>query len=1073
MKNTILISSTNLWNVTPIRTSLCVTAFSFLLGSSFNATAFAQEAIPGAKAKAETAIEAGVKKLITHDVYANWRSIQTPILSRDGVWAAYALHGQESDGEVVVKNLQDGREWRSPRGVNPVFSYDGRYLAFAITPTRVELDKAKKEKKKPEDAPKPGLGIMDLTTGKVESLERVKKFSFPEEASGVIAALMEPVKDTKKETKSGSADEQDQDLEQDQAAAGAAAAATPKKKEAGTELLIWDLNQQKKQSLHDVADFAWSKSGSVLAYAVSVKEATKDTNKDANKESNKEANKEAGKVEVTVAEKANNKDIKEEAPNPESEGVYVYKLNDAQSIPLLKGAGSYKHLRFDDEGKQLAFMSNRDDIAKKKAEEAANKSKEATRPAAANKANAKSEEYLPQFAVYVWSEGQSAAKLLVNASSLGMPANSAPSEHAELSFSKDGQRLFLSTAEMQKVEPKNAPEPMKVDLWHWKDPELQSVQKVNAERDKQRSYRAVVHLNEGRFLQLAHKNMPQLMVNENAQFAMGVSSLPYRQLMSWDKLYYDVYAVDLQTGQAKMLIEKTSNMPQLSPAGKYILDFDARKSQWLAYDTSKGQKLDLTSKIKTHFEDQERDTPDLKPPFGVAGWMENDSQVVLYDQFDLWSISLADLSAKNLTAGWGRKNQTQLRYVYLGDNKRSPESKALPNNEAWLLSAEHDVSKATGYYRLDPKSFANPTAPTRLIYADKMIGGVVKAKDSERILFTQQSFTEFPDLWSSDLSFAKTEKISKANPQQAEFNWGTQEQIDYVTADGKKLKALIAKPENFDPKKKYPMMVYIYEKMTDNLHRYVAPAPGQNINVTRYVSNGYIVLRPDIVYTTGYPGKSAMNTVLPAIKTVLAQGYVDPKRVGIQGHSWGAYQINYLLTRTDMFRAAEAGASMANMISGYGGIRWGAGISRAFQYERGQSRIGGTPWDSTAKYVENSPIFQIDKVKTPYLTVHNDDDDAVPWYQAIEFFTALRRLNKEAYWFNYNGEKHGLRDRDNIKHFTVHMGEFFDHYLLNKPRPEWMDKPVSYLERGKRDVMGMFKPVEEKKAQEKSATKVE
>ena len=314
------------------------------------------------------------------------------------------------------------------------------------------------------------------------------------------------------------------------------------------------------------------------------------------------------------------------------------------------------------------------------------------------------------------------------------------------------------------------------------------------------------------------------------------------------------------------------------------------------------------------------------------------------------------------------------------------------------------------------------------------------------------------------MNFAKAEKISQANPQQDQFNWGTQEQIEYVSADGKKLKALIAKPENFDPKKKYPMMVYIYEKMTDNLHRYVAPSPAQNINVTRYVSNGYIVLRPDIVYTTGYPGKSAMNTVLPAVKTVLAQGYVDPKRVGIQGHSWGAYQINYMLTRTDMFRAAEAGASMANMVSGYGGIRWGAGVSRAFQYERGQSRIGGTPWDSTAKYVENSPIFQIDKVKTPYLTVHNDDDDAVPWYQAIEFFSALRRLNKEAYWFNYNGEKHGLRDRDNIKHFTVHMSEFFDHYLLGKARPEWMDKPVPYLERGKRDVMGMFKTPEAKPA---------
>ncbi len=1024
------------------------TALALVLGFSMPAMALAQEAVLS-KPKAESAIQNGVKKLITHDVYANWRSIQTPVLSRDGNWAAYALHGQESDGEVVVKNLQDGREWRSPRGITPAFTHDGKYLVFAIAPTRAELDKAKKEKKKPEDAPKPGFGAMDLATGKVQVIERVKKFGVADEGGSFVAVLLEAAKEVKKEPTPTAKDGENDEFDQ---AAVAAVAAAAKKKEAGTELVVLDLDSDKKHSLKDVADFAWNKSGSHLAYIVSVKEPVKEVNKDANKDVAKD----------TAA-----------ASNVDSEGVYVFQTKDASSRPLLSGAGSYKYLRFNDEGKQLAFMTNRDDQAKKKALETKEKSPEKSgdKPAeqatelAANKSTPKpaekSDNTPAQFALYLWSDADASAQLLVDAASPGMPLNWAPSEHADIAFSKDGQRLFLSTAEIAKPEPKNAPEPMKVDLWHWKDPELQSVQKVNAERDKQRSYRAMVHLSDRRFIQLANKNMPQLMVNENAQFALGISSLPYRHLMSWDKLYYDAYTVDLSNGQAKMLIEKAAFMPQLSPAGKYLLNFDGVKSQWWAYDTSTGKKQEISSHIKTHFEDQERDTPDLKPPYGVAGWTENDASVVLYDQFDLWSIKLADKTSKNLTSAWGKKNQTALRYVYLGDNKRSPESKALPSDQAWLLSAEHDVTHATGYYQLDPKQTGTPS---RLIYADKLMSNVMKAKDSDRVLFTQQSFTEFPDLWSSRLDFAKVEKISQANPQQEQFNWGTQEQIEYVSADGKKLKALIAKPENFDPKKKYPMMVYIYEKMTDNLHRYVPPSPAQNINVTRYVSNGYIVLRPDIVYTTGYPGKSAMNTVLPAIKTVLAQGYVDPKRVGIQGHSWGAYQINYLLTRTDMFRAAEAGASMANMVSGYGGIRWGAGISRAFQYERGQSRIGGTPWDSTAKYVENSPIFQIDKVKTPYLTVHNDDDDAVPWYQAIEFFSALRRLNKEAYWFNYNGEKHGLRDRDNIKHFTVHMSEFFDHYLLGKARPEWMDKPVPYLEKGKRDVMGMFKTPEVKPA---------
>jgi dipeptidyl aminopeptidase/acylaminoacyl peptidase len=300
-------------------------------------------------------------------------------------------------------------------------------------------------------------------------------------------------------------------------------------------------------------------------------------------------------------------------------------------------------------------------------------------------------------------------------------------------------------------------------------------------------------------------------------------------------------------------------------------------------------------------------------------------------------------------------------------------------------------------------------------------------------------------------------KISDANPQQSQFVWGRSELIEYTNADGKNLRATLIKPENFDPARKYPLMVYIYEQLTDGLHRYVAPAPGTSINATRYVSHGYLVLMPDIVYDTGYPGESAYKCVIPAVQTVVSMGFVDPARIGIQGHSWGGYQITYLITRTNMFRAVEAGASVSNMISAYGGIRWGSGLSRAFQYEKTQSRIGGPPWDNTLEYIENSPIFWVEKVRTPYLTIHNDEDDAVPWYQGIEFFSAMRRLGKEAYLFVYNGEKHGLRQRDNQKHWTVHMDEFFDYYLLGAPKPRWMDTPVPYLERGTRDVSGLYR----------------
>ncbi|MBK9705821.1 MAG: prolyl oligopeptidase family serine peptidase [Acidobacteria bacterium] len=206
---------------------------------------------------------------------------------------------------------------------------------------------------------------------------------------------------------------------------------------------------------------------------------------------------------------------------------------------------------------------------------------------------------------------------------------------------------------------------------------------------------------------------------------------------------------------------------------------------------------------------------------------------------------------------------------------------------------------------------------------------------------------------------------------------------------------------------------------------------------------------PDIVYTIGYPGPSALKCVLPAVQAVIDQGFVDEKAIGIQGHSWGGYQIAYMVTQTNLFRAAAPGALVANMTSAYSGIRWGTGFPRQFQYEHTQSRIGGSIWEFPMRFIQNSPLFQIDRVQTPILMLHNDNDDAVPWYQGIEYFLGLRRLGKEAYMFNYNGEFHGLRRRPNQKDYTRRMQEFFDHNLKGAQRPDWMEKGIPYLEREK------------------------
>jgi dipeptidyl aminopeptidase/acylaminoacyl peptidase len=254
------------------------------------------------------------------------------------------------------------------------------------------------------------------------------------------------------------------------------------------------------------------------------------------------------------------------------------------------------------------------------------------------------------------------------------------------------------------------------------------------------------------------------------------------------------------------------------------------------------------------------------------------------------------------------------------------------------------------------------------------------------------------------------------------------------------------------------MLVYLYERFSDDLHAmpFTVPAPGTSPNLLRYVSNGYVVLVPDIAYRTGHPGKSALDCVLPAVAAVVKRGFVDEKRIGVAGHSWGAYQIAYMITKTDRFRAAEAGAAVDDMISAYGGIREGEGLVREFQYEVSQSRIGATPWERTDLYLENSPLFGIANVHTPYLSIANDADDAVPWQQGIEFNTALRRLGKEAYMFEFDGELHNLRGREQQKYWTVHLDEFFDHFLKGAPAPAWMKEETPFVQRGTRNVRTLF-----------------
>ena len=709
------------------------------------------------------------------------------------------------------------------------------------------------------------------------------------------------------------------------------------------------------------------------------------------------------------------------------DGAFARHAADGATRTLQSGRGHYKSLAFDENGTQLAFLSDTADYAQK----------------------------VSPYRLYYWRAAASdaaPATELVSSATAGMPKGMVVSEFAAPRFSKDGARLFLGTGAPPPATPDpddKAAAPTRVDLWHYKDPLIQPMQRVRDQQERERSYRAVVHLAGRRFVQLATPELPTVNASEDASQVLGTSDVPYRQEISWDQSYNDVYLLNLETGKPKKVLEHWGNTATLSPGGRYVLHFDERAGHWLTYRVADGARANLTEKIANRFQ-QENNTPDLPGAYGTAGWTANDASVLLYDKFDIWEVKPDGSGARMITNGEGRRHEIAFRYRAL-----DPDETVVPSGKPLLLSAVDDRTRASGYYRIP--ALSTTAAPEKVVMLDKAFGGLTRAKNADTVVFTLSRFEEFPDLWVSDTAFKDMKKVSNANPQASQYLMGRSELIDYVNADGKTLRAILTRPENFDPAKKYPLMVYIYEELTQGLHTYNAPNVGTSINIPRYVSNGYVVLRPDIVYETGYPGQSAEKCVIPAVNAVVAMGFVDPKRIGIQGHSWGGYQITYLVTRTNMFAAVEAGASVSNMISAYGGIRWGTGMSRAFQYEKTQSRIGAPPWDAPLQFIENSPIFWVKKVQTPYLTIHNDEDDAVPWYQGIEWFSAMRRLGKESYMFSFNGERHGLRDRSNMKYWTVHMDEFFDHYLLGKPRPDWMDKGVSFQDRGTRDVTPLFK----------------
>ena len=736
-------------------------------------------------------------------------------------------------------------------------------------------------------------------------------------------------------------------------------------------------------------------------------------------------------TEYVVAKGGNSISFVQELPDTSVTTCYrvsSFDCNKGIHITLFEGRGSVKKITTDRSGFQTSFLYSADTSKTK---------------------------------VYTLFLSRSFAKStsIVDTLSRSMPPGWSVSENSDMVFSENGKRLFFGTSPKPVKEPEDtllAEEKYKLDVWSWNDGQIQPQQKKQLDRELRRVYQAVYHTDKNVMYQLADKTMPELRLNTrtNSDFALGMSGLEYQKSSSWDsRNYADYYIVSVETGEKRLILKKYPSHVQLSPDGNFVAAWSPVEMSWklMSREGELLRQVTLPENVRQY--DELHDSPSDPSPYGLAGWTEKDRNLLIYDRFDIWSVNTAKSEEPvNITNGFGRLNNIRFRYV-----KTDPEAEFIPAGERMILSAFNNTSKEAGFFSVRPFS---KDVPAELILEKAVFtGGVTKAKSSNMLIWRKESVDVSPELFISDMKFTRPVRLSVTNPQQENFNWMTAELVEWTSFDNQTLNGILYKPENFDPSAKYPMIVYFYERSSDGLFSYFPPAPSASIiNRSYAVSNGYLLFVPDIIYTPGYPGESCYNAVVSGTQALLDRyDFIDRDRLGLDGQSWGGYQIAWLITRTDMFKCAFAGAPVSNMTSAYGGIRWESGMSRMFQYEKTQSRIGGTLWEKPMQYIENSALFYVPKINTPLLIMHNDADGAVPWYQGIEFFMALRRLEKPAWMLSYNDEAHNLVKRPNRKDLSIRKMQFFDHYLMDKDMPHWMKNGLSQTEKGKIDGYELIK----------------
>ncbi|MGD8698243.1 MAG: prolyl oligopeptidase family serine peptidase [Gemmatimonadales bacterium] len=936
------------------------------------------------------------KRPLTYTDLMKFRQVESPSVSKDGRWIAFQAAPDRGDGEVIVRSTDGTVRYTVPLGAAPVLAGDSRWVAMRLEPSLEAAEKAKDAKA--EDKPRTGLALLSTANGEVQTWEEVQRFSFSSDGRW-LARLHFEVKGEEETDEEAAGQEQEKDKERE-------------REDPGTLLVLRNLETGSEIEVEHVRSFAFDERGEYLAYGVA-------------------------------------------APDGAGDGLYLLDLSESSSTVMALDTASFAYietLAWWEEGTGLAWVAAIEN--------------EAGEPGPGS--------------LFVWDGEDVRTAVAMD----GVPEGWMLPAKNTLRWTEDGERLFFGyrpasletepaipeVATAEGDQPVAAPEsagPQEeevfdpydldailadrgVDVWHTDDPLINPNQKRQWNREQERTYEAVYHVRRRRAVHLADTLVQLRGYSENPKSVLATSSVPYRKQRTWIGTLSDLYVVSLTDGERTLVAERLegggSAVGQwvrptgaaepdysLSPEGRYVVYFQDRN--WHLFDAEKNTKRNLTASLRVSFSDEDHDYRNAPSGYGVVGWIEGDRGVLIQDKYDVWQFPTGGGEPVNLTGGQGRVARRALRVLQV-----DPEIEAYAA-DGWVhLVSFNEVRKNFGFYR----TRAGSGGLERLLEEEKRFRFLAKAEDADVLLYTREDYDEFPDLWVADLYFGNPRKLTDVNPQLSEFAWGTSELVEWTSDDGVRLQGVVIKPGNYEPGQRYPVLTYFYRFFSQRLHEFNEPVINHRPSFPIYASDGYIVFLPDVRFEVGRPGMAALKSVVPGVKKLVDMGLADPSALGLHGHSWSGYTTAFIVTQTNIFAAAVAGAPVANMTSAYGGIRWGSGLARQFQYEMGQSRLSGSLWEARSDYIENSPLFYADRVETPLVIMHGDEDEAVPWYQSIEFYLALRRLGKHAVFLQYRGEPHHPRKYSNKLDYSIRMKEFFDHHLKGEPAPKWWVEGVPY-----------------------------